>query len=44
MRLLAFLFDVIVGLLGFDMSIREDLANRNDRGRFRPDSDKYVTR
>lgn len=44
MRFLAFLFDVIAALLGFDISIREDLDNRNDRGQFKPDSEKYVTR
>jgi hypothetical protein len=44
MRLLALFFDLVFGLVGFDISIREDLANRNDRGRFRRDSEKYVTR
>ena len=44
MRLLAMFFDIMLGLLGFDISIREDLANRNDRGRFKPDSGKYMTR
>lgn len=44
MRVLALIFDVVVGLLGFDISMREDLANRNDRGRFKLDSNKYVSR
>jgi hypothetical protein len=44
MSVLVFLFDLIVGLLGFPISIAEDLANRNERGRFKRDSDKYVTR
>ena len=44
MTALALLVDVVLGLLGFDISVREDLANRNDRGRFKPDSEKHVTR
>jgi hypothetical protein len=41
---LALLVDVVLGLLGFGISVREDLANRNGRGRFKPDSEKHVTR
>ena len=44
LRLLAFLIDLITGLFGFPTDMQGDLANRNDRGRFKPDSDKYVTR
>lgn len=45
MRFFALLFDIAVGLLGFNnISICEDLANQNDRGRFKCDSEKYVTR
>ena len=44
MGVLGFLIDVILGLLGFPISIRDDLANRNDRGQFKRDSEKYVTR
>lgn len=43
-KLLALFFDIIAGLLGFDISIRENLANRTDRGKFKPDSEKYVAR
>jgi len=43
MKIFAFLADLVFGLLGFNISISEDLANRNDRGRFKRDSQKYVT-
>lgn len=44
MRFLASLVDLITGLLGFPAGIQEDLRNRNDRGRFKRDSEKYVAR
>jgi hypothetical protein len=44
MDLLEFVGELIIGILDFISEIRYDLANRNDRGRFKPDSDKYVTR
>jgi hypothetical protein len=44
MRILVFLIDLIGMLFGSSISIKEDLANRNDRGKFKLDSEKYVTR
>lgn len=44
MKLLAFIFDLITAILGNPTFLHEDFANRNDRGRFKRDSEKYVTR
>jgi len=44
MDLLEFVGEMIIGILGLVTEIRYDLRNRTDRGRFKRDSEKYVTR
>ena len=44
MDALEFVGELILGILEFVNEIRYDLANRNDRGRFKPDADKFVSR
>jgi hypothetical protein len=44
MDLLEFVGEMIIGILGFITEIRYDLRNRNDRGQFKRDSEKYVSR
>ena len=44
MEIIEFIGELVVGILGFIAEIRSDLRNRNDRGLFKPDSEKYVTR
>ena len=44
MDVLEFAGELIVGILDFIAEIRHDLRNRNDRGKFKLDSEKHVSR
>lgn len=44
MNFLEFSGELIAGILTLMSDIRYDLRNRNDRGKFKRDSEKHVTR